>query len=65
MSGTTGLAFTAGDGINDAQTTFRGTIANINAALNNLTFKSNPNYNGPASLNIITDDLGNVGIRRQ
>lgn len=40
---------------------FTGTIANINTALNNLTFTPTPNYNGAASVTIETDDLGNTG----
>jgi hypothetical protein len=61
LGGTTGLTFTAGDGTNDATMTFTGTIANINTALDGLTFRPNTNYAGPASLQITTNDQGNTG----
>ena len=56
-----GLAFVSGDGSTDVSMTFTGTIANINAALNGLRFDPNANYNGPASVQIATNDLGNSG----
>lgn len=61
LAGTTGLTFSAGDGDADAVMTFKGTLADINAAL--LTLKYNPtlNLNGAASLKIDADDLGNTG----
>jgi hypothetical protein len=55
------LTFSAGDGVNDATMTFTGTVSDINAALNGLVFIPAPNYNGPASIEIITNDLGNTG----
>jgi hypothetical protein len=61
LFGTGGLAFTAGTGTSDATMTFTGTIANINAALNGLTFAPTPGYSGAASLAILTDDQGNSG----
>jgi hypothetical protein len=42
--------------------TFRGTMADINAALDGLQFTSSGNYSGPVSLRIITNDLGSTGI---
>ena len=42
--------------------TFTGTIANINAALNDLAFDPNANFNGAAFLNVSVDDLGNTGF---
>ena len=68
LSGTAGLDFACagctGDGIDDSSMIFEGTIANINTALNNLTFKTALNFNSPpdASLTILTDDLGNTGV---
>ena len=59
--GTTGLAFSSGDGTADATMTFTGTLANINTALNNLSFQPLANYNGAAALTISTNDLGNTG----
>jgi uncharacterized repeat protein (TIGR01451 family)/MYXO-CTERM domain-containing protein len=59
--GTAGLMFLVGDGTNDPTMRFRGTIAQINAALASLTFTPTANYNGPASVVIATNDLGNTG----
>ncbi|MDX6581826.1 MAG: hypothetical protein QOI10_1010, partial [Solirubrobacterales bacterium] len=62
LSGTSGLAFSVGDGTADPTMTFTGTLANLNSALNGLTFAPTPtNYNGPATLQIVTDDQGNTG----
>ena len=58
---TTGLSFTTGDGTSDATMTFEGTLADINAALNGMTFSPTGGYNGPASLQIVTNDLGLSG----
>ena len=41
--------------------TFTGTLANINTALNGLSFAPTANYNGAASLQIVTNDQGNTG----
>ncbi len=62
LSQLTGLAFSGGDGTSDGTMTFTGTLANVNAALNGLSYLPNANYNGPASVSITTDDQGNVGI---
>lgn len=61
LSTTAGLTFTVGDGTADATMTFTGTITDINAALNGLTFTPTANYNGPATLTITTNDQGNTG----
>jgi hypothetical protein len=61
LNGTTGLGFTAGDGTADATMTFSGTIASINAALDGLRFDPSGNFNGVATLQILTNDLGNLG----
>jgi hypothetical protein len=55
------LNFSNGDGTDDATMTFTGTIADINDALDGLTFTPTEGYNGPASLQIQTSDLGNTG----
>ncbi|QEL18583.1 beta strand repeat-containing protein [Limnoglobus roseus] len=57
----TGLTFDLGDGTADANMVFRGTIAQVNAALAGLTFAPNANYNGLASLAITVNDEGNFG----
>jgi VCBS repeat-containing protein len=60
LSGTSGLSITGGaNGTNTV--TVQGTIANINAALNGMSFTPSLNYNGAASLQIVTNDLGNTG----
>jgi Domain of unknown function (DUF4347) len=61
LSGTTGLAFTSGDGTADSTMTFTGTMADINQALNGLGFTPDFNYSGPASVQLTTDDQGNLG----
>jgi hypothetical protein len=61
LSSTSGLAFSVGTGTQNATMTFTGTITNINAALNGLIFSPTPGYDGPASVQITTDDQGNTG----
>jgi len=61
LSQTTGLTFLSGDGTNDATMTFTGTISNVNAALNGMSFTPNTNFSGIATLTVITDDQGNTG----
>jgi hypothetical protein len=61
LSGNKGLTFTTGDGTADASMTFTGTIADINTALEGMTFVATPDFTGPASLQIVTDDMGNTG----
>ena len=61
LSGTSGLSFIAGDGTADGTMTFTGTIADINAALAGMSFAATANFNGAASLEIITNDQGNTG----
>jgi len=69
LSGTSGLSFSfsdgngtgAGDGTADPTMTFRGTIANINGALNGMTFTPTLGFSGAATLTITTNDLGNTG----
>lgn len=64
LSGIAGLSFTTGDGTNDTQMVFTGTISAINTALNNLTFTPPSNFFSPpvASLTILTEDQGNTGV---
>ena len=61
LSQTTGLTFVTGNGSGNVTMTFTGTVANINAALNGLRFDPNANFNGAASLQIVTNDQGNTG----
>ncbi|MFC4864763.1 Ig-like domain-containing protein [Pseudomonas sp. MAHUQ-62] len=61
LSGISGLSFSNGDGTADGSMTFTGTLADINNALNGLTFSPTTGYNGPASIQISTSDLGGTG----
>ncbi len=47
-----------GDGTKDVTMTFRGTLAEINAALDGLKFKPSVDFSGDVSLSITTNDLG-------
>ncbi|BFM39751.1 choice-of-anchor Q domain-containing protein [Synechocystis sp. LKSZ1] len=60
LSGTTGLSVTSGSN-GSGSFTIQGTVANINGALNGLTYLGNSNFNGSDSLQIVTNDLGNTG----
>ncbi|HZI61741.1 MAG TPA: Ig-like domain-containing protein, partial [Pyrinomonadaceae bacterium] len=69
LSGTTGLSFSfsdgngtgTGDGTADTTITFRGTLANINTALNGMSFAPTVDFSGTASVTITSNDLGNTG----
>jgi uncharacterized delta-60 repeat protein len=61
LSGTSGLSFTTGDGTNDATMTFNGSLANVNTALNGLSFNPTQGFSGAASLEIFVNDLGHTG----
>ena len=61
LNGTTGLTFTCGTGAGDARMTFTGTIANINNALNGLSFQPTSNYFGAASVQIASTDYTGSG----
>ena len=61
LNGTSGLSFTVGTGTNDTTMTFTGTIANINTALDGMTFTPTAGFNGAASLTIVSNDQGNSG----
>ena len=57
LGGTTGLAFSTGDGSADASMTFSGTLADINAALDGLQFDPTAAFEGFASVQITTTDF--------
>ncbi len=61
FTNTSALTFSAGDGTRDATTTFRGTLAQINSALDGLVFTPTAGFNGAATVTITTSDLGNSG----
>jgi len=60
LSGTAGLSFITGDGTSDATMTFTGTIANINSALNGLSYTGNSDFSGSDVLTITTNDQESV-----
>jgi VCBS repeat-containing protein len=68
LSNTSGLTFLldsvtglTSDGIADKKMIFTGSITDINAALNSLSYHSNPNFSGSDTLTIVTNDQGNTG----
>jgi hypothetical protein len=63
LGSTTGLTFTAGDGVADPVSTFSGTKADVNAALDTLSFTpaGDAAGTGAATLTVFTTDLGSTG----
>src|SRR5439155_1266334 len=69
LASLTGLSFSfsdgngasAGDGTADTTMTFRGSLADVNAALDGLAYSPNANFNGSASLTITSNDRGFTG----
>lgn len=61
LSGTTGLTFSVGDGLDDATMTFTGKLSDINGALDGLEFTPASNYSGQATLTLTTNDKGHTG----
>ena len=61
LSGTTGLAFILGDGTDDANLIFSGALTDVNVALDGMSFSPTTDYNGTASVQIVTNDLGSTG----
>lgn len=61
LGSTGGLTLTAGTGTGDTVVTFRGLVANVNAALNGLRYQPGSGYSGTASLTVTTSDLGATG----
>ncbi|KQQ62467.1 hypothetical protein ASF84_26880 [Pseudomonas sp. Leaf127] len=55
------LTLTVGSGTNDTSVWFSGSLADVNAALDGLTFTPAAGYNGAASLQIVSSDNGNSG----
>ena len=56
--GTSGVTIT---GNGTASVVATGTLGNLNSQLNGLIFNATTNFNGAASLKILTDDQGNTG----
>lgn len=65
LSGVAGLTFSAGDGTADAAMTFTGSVAAINAALNNAVFTPAAEFSGDATVTVNVNDQGNTGIPNQ
>ena len=61
LAGNTGLVFTSGDGNNDVSMTFTGSIADINTALDGLSFTPTDGFSGQAQITLINNDQGNTG----
>ena len=64
LSGLSGLTFSSGDGTDDANLTFSGTLTVINAALNGLQFTPDAPavLQGSVTLTLTSDDLGSTGL---
>ncbi|MEZ4246451.1 MAG: DUF4347 domain-containing protein, partial [Nitrospira sp.] len=62
LAGTTGLTFVTGDGTADSTMTLRGTVTNINNALNGASFSPTADYSGGATLTIATTDSTLVSL---
>ena len=56
-----GVSVTAGTGTRDRNVVFSGPIGAVNAALNNLTYQGNSNFNGTDSILVSVSDNGNTG----
>jgi Bacterial Ig domain/Calx-beta domain len=61
LSTIAGLVFSNGDGTADATMTFTGTLSAVNTALNGMSFNPTADFNGAASLQIVSDDQGFTG----
>ncbi|MDP3532560.1 MAG: SBBP repeat-containing protein, partial [Alphaproteobacteria bacterium] len=58
----TGLNFITGDGTNDTDMIFTGNLADINAAVSNLLFRSSSsNFSGTSTLTVNISDQGHTG----
>ncbi|KJV06157.1 cadherin domain-containing protein [Methylocucumis oryzae] len=61
LSTISGLAFSSGDGTSDSTMSFTGSLSDINASLDGLSFQPDANAIGNATLSITTNDQGNIG----
>ncbi len=55
------VSFTVGDGLDDPTMTFTGTLAQVNAAMESITYSPFTDYHGSDSLDIVVSDLGHTG----
>jgi len=61
LASSSGLTFNVGAGAGEATMTFRGSMTDINHALDGLVYTPAGGFSGSASLEIVTNDLGNTG----
>ena len=61
LSRLTGINFLQGDGKADPTITFRGTLADVNAALGPLAYRPDVGYSGLETMVLSVSDLGNTG----
>ncbi|MFN8109208.1 MAG: putative Ig domain-containing protein [Thermoleophilia bacterium] len=61
LNGTANLSFIAGDGTVDTTMTFTGTRADVNAALDGMTYLPTPGYAGGAGITVTASDQGATG----
>jgi hypothetical protein len=61
LGNTSGITIVSGSASGGGGVAFTGTIPNLNAALNGLVFTPATNNVGSATLQIVTDDVGNTG----
>ena len=55
------VTFSVGDGVNDSNVTFTGTLTDINNVLDGMLFTPGLGFTGLATIDITTNDLGNSG----
>lgn len=53
-----GLTFSNGDGLDDVTMTFTGDVADLNSAMEGMVFTPTPEFVGPATVTILTEDQG-------
>jgi surface-anchored protein len=58
LSQVTGLTFVTGTGTNDPTVTFRGSVEDVNAALDGLVYTPDTDFSGDVTFTITTDDRG-------
>ena len=61
LASTSGLTLVIGSGVADAAVMVRGTLTNVNAALNGLIYLGGANYNGADQVVVRVSDLGWTG----
>jgi hypothetical protein len=61
LAQTTDLLFTTGNGNDDSTMTFKGTLADLNAALATISYTPDGEYNGSDAISVTVNDLANSG----